>query len=110
MNTFRLRLPQMFAKIIAAESDDKSSVCGSKTATTANVTNVFSSSCRGVSVIMIFGFLFLISDVKQIFQTTALVDPKIYVNSMIIGAATFSMFWVAIYITKYWNKNNIYSK
>jgi len=49
MNTFRLRLPQMFAKIIAAQGDDTISVCESKTAAVANVTNVAFSSCRGVS-------------------------------------------------------------
>lgn len=29
---------------------------------------------------------------------------------MVIGAVTFSMFWIAIYITKYFDKNNIYSE
>ncbi|XP_025199407.1 solute carrier family 22 member 4-like isoform X1 [Melanaphis sacchari] len=83
LNTFRLRLPNMYATIIAAKGDHSLSVCESRTST--NVT--YTADCKG---------------------TLALVDPEIYIKSMIVGSAVFSMFWVAIYITKYMDKNYIY--
>ncbi|XP_015373502.1 PREDICTED: synaptic vesicle glycoprotein 2B-like [Diuraphis noxia] len=82
LNTFRLRLPNMYATIIAAKGDH-TTVCESRTST--NVT--YTAACKG---------------------TLALVDPEIYIKSMIVGSAVFSMFWVAIYITKYMDKNHIY--
>ncbi|KAL5242741.1 hypothetical protein ACI65C_010151 [Semiaphis heraclei] len=82
LNTFRLRLPNMYATIIAAKGDH-ATVCESRTST--NVT--YTAVCKG---------------------TIALVDPEIYIKSMIVGSAVFGMFWMAIYITKYMDKNHIY--
>lgn len=45
LNTFRLRLPNMYATIIAAKGDHSLSVCESRTST--NVT--YTAACRGVS-------------------------------------------------------------
>lgn len=45
LNTFRLRLPNMYATIIAARGDHTFTVCESRITTNAT----YSAGCRGVS-------------------------------------------------------------
>jgi len=53
LNTFRLRVPKMYAQIIATEGNNTFTVCESETV----VANVTSSGCQDVCILLLLVFL-----------------------------------------------------